>query len=329
MEQIKESETMDNQPKISVIVPVYNVEKYLRRCIDSILEQTFTDFEVLLIDDGSTDTSGNICDEYAEKDERVRVFHKKNGGVSSARNIGLDNARGEWICFADSDDYVGKNWLKKFSNNFAFDIVIQSFYATNWFGNQSEIFIEMPFLKGFTPDDFRELYMQLYKKWNIGFIWCRAFKRSIIVQHSIRFNINYSLREDELFIFQYMKYIHNFSSCSNGCYHYLAPDYDKKYQNDISVLTKLKFMNEIIESKKEVIGSYNNQLIKIDINIYAGLIYELGTLQPLNSNLLNDYIEEFRKYMRFLNDLKGISLKAKLLYKNALLFIRLRNIIKK
>lgn len=99
-------------PKISVIVPVYNTEKYLHRCIDSILAQTFTDFEVLLIDDGSTDSSGTICDEYAAKDSRVRVFHKANGGVSSARNLGLDNAKGEWISFVDADDWVENNWLE-------------------------------------------------------------------------------------------------------------------------------------------------------------------------------------------------------------------------
>lgn len=93
-------------PKISVIVPVYNTEKYLRRCIDSILAQTFTDFELLLINDGSRDSSGAICDEYAAKDSRVRVFHKENGGVSSARNVGLDNAKGEWISFVDSDDWI-------------------------------------------------------------------------------------------------------------------------------------------------------------------------------------------------------------------------------
>lgn len=98
-------EAKDN-PKISVIVPVYNTEKYLHRCIDSILAQTFTDFELLLVDDGSTDRSGAICDEYAQKDNRVRVFHKENGGVSSARNMGLDNARGEYVMFLDSDDYM-------------------------------------------------------------------------------------------------------------------------------------------------------------------------------------------------------------------------------
>lgn len=93
-------------PAISVIVPVYNAEKYLQRCVDSILSQTFTDFELLLIDDGSKDKSGAICDEYAAKDSRVRVFHKENGGVSSARNLGLDNVKGEWISFIDADDKV-------------------------------------------------------------------------------------------------------------------------------------------------------------------------------------------------------------------------------
>ena len=96
---------------ISIIVPVYNTEKYLHRCIDSILTNTFTDFELLLIDDGSTDSSGVICDEYAAKDSRIYVFHKENGGASSARNLGLGKAKGEWITFVDSDDTLQKNAL--------------------------------------------------------------------------------------------------------------------------------------------------------------------------------------------------------------------------
>ena len=88
-----------NSPKVSIIVPVYNVEKYLHRCVDSILLQTFTDFELLLIDDGSTDKSVDICDKYALKDSRIRVFHKKNGGVSSARNLGIKKSSGVYfIC---------------------------------------------------------------------------------------------------------------------------------------------------------------------------------------------------------------------------------------
>lgn len=100
-------------PKISVIVPVYNVEKYLRRCLDSIRAQTFTDFECICVDDGSSDGSGKILDEYAEQDSRFVVIHKDNGGVSSARNAGLDVARGEWIAFVDSDDWVEKDFLSE------------------------------------------------------------------------------------------------------------------------------------------------------------------------------------------------------------------------
>lgn len=91
---------------ISVIVPVYNAEKYLDRCIQSILGQTHKDLELLLVDDGSTDSSGSICDQYAMEDARVRVFHKVNGGASTARNLGLDEAKGEWVAFVDSDDWI-------------------------------------------------------------------------------------------------------------------------------------------------------------------------------------------------------------------------------
>lgn len=99
-------------PKISIIVPVYNTEKYISNCIESILKQKEKDFELLLIDDGSKDQSGRICDTYATKDDRIKVIHKKNGGVSSARNLGIDHAKGEMIFFIDSDDTVGPDYLK-------------------------------------------------------------------------------------------------------------------------------------------------------------------------------------------------------------------------
>lgn len=101
-----------NAPEISVIVPVYNVEQFLAKCIDSILSQTFTDFELLLIDDGSPDRCGEICDEYARKDERIRVFHQENAGVSVARNVGLREMQGEYMAFVDPDDYILPNYLK-------------------------------------------------------------------------------------------------------------------------------------------------------------------------------------------------------------------------
>ncbi len=95
---------MRNRPTVSIIVPVYNVEKYLEECVEGVLSQTFTDFELLLIDDGSTDSSGDLCDQIAKRDTRIRVFHKSNGGLSSARNKGMDEAEGSWIVFLDSDD---------------------------------------------------------------------------------------------------------------------------------------------------------------------------------------------------------------------------------
>ncbi|SFG65331.1 glycosyltransferase family 2 protein [Oribacterium sp. WCC10] len=94
---------------ISVIVPVYNVEPYLRKCLDSIVNQTYKDLEILVIDDGSTDGCGKICDEYGEKDKRIRVFHTENRGLSAARNLGLDEAKGDWIGFVDSDDWIDED----------------------------------------------------------------------------------------------------------------------------------------------------------------------------------------------------------------------------
>lgn len=97
---------------ISVIVPVYNVERYLRRCVDSILHQTYRNLEVLLVDDGSTDASGAICDEYAAQEERVTAVHQKNGGLSAARNAGLERAQGTYLCFVDSDDFLNSRMLE-------------------------------------------------------------------------------------------------------------------------------------------------------------------------------------------------------------------------
>lgn len=102
-----------NKPRLSIIVPVYNVEKYLDKCLSSILSQTFTDFELILVDDGSTDGSGEICDRYAESDNRIHVIHKKNGGLSSARNQGIIIAQGEYIGFCDSDDWVQPDMYKE------------------------------------------------------------------------------------------------------------------------------------------------------------------------------------------------------------------------
>ncbi|MDU2552528.1 MAG: glycosyltransferase family 2 protein, partial [Staphylococcus epidermidis] len=103
--------------EISIIVPVYNVENYLKKCVESILSQTFTDFELLLVDDGSTDSSGEMCDELKRLDERIKVIHKENGGLSSARNAGIDVAKGKYLTFVDSDDYIDTHMLEVLYKN--------------------------------------------------------------------------------------------------------------------------------------------------------------------------------------------------------------------
>ncbi|HDT8050800.1 TPA: glycosyltransferase, partial [Enterococcus faecalis] len=103
-------------PKISIIVPVYNVEKYLEKCVRSILAQTFTDFELILVDDGSPDSSGAMCDQFAEQDQRVKVIHKENGGLSDARNAGIEIATGEYLGFVDSDDYIADDMYETLYN---------------------------------------------------------------------------------------------------------------------------------------------------------------------------------------------------------------------
>lgn len=210
---------MTTDPKISVIVPVYNVEEYLHRCVDSILAQTFTDFELLLIDDGSTDNSGRICDEYAEKDERVKVIHKENGGVSSARNVGLNNARGYLVCFCDSDDWVSKDWLQYFITKKDFDMIIQG-YTYKKIGENSNVYFSRLNKYNGNKNDLDIMLQDCFSANNMGYLWCRAFKRSIIEIHSIRFNREYVLKEDECFILHFLKYINTFLMLDVCSYHY-------------------------------------------------------------------------------------------------------------
>ena len=104
-------------PSISIIVPVYKVEKYLDRCVESLVRQTFDDIEIILVDDGSPDKSGKMCDEWEKKDERIRVIHKKNGGLSEARNYGIEAARGDYVAFIDSDDWIDDDMMEILSDN--------------------------------------------------------------------------------------------------------------------------------------------------------------------------------------------------------------------
>ena len=209
---------------ISIIVPVYNSEKTLHRCIDSILGQTYRNFELLLINDGSKDRSGEICDEYARKDSRVKVFHKENGGVSSARNVGLDNAKGEWITFCDSDDTVTAEWLHNAASICSGkELVVQGFYPSNPEGfNTLGEFKECEL-----PVDQGLLY--LFDCSAFGYVWNKMFLGRVISEHAIRFCKNVTYKEDEVFSLQYCGYITKIQFSDRQGYYYNVPVWENKY----------------------------------------------------------------------------------------------------
>ena len=186
---------------ISIIVPVFNVEEYLSQCIDSIIVQSFSNFEIILIDDGSTDLSGCICDNYAVRDSRVRVIHKKNGGVSSARNLGISEARGEWICFIDSDDFLAPDFLEKFhvEGNSA-DVIIQ---GVELYHDQQQSFIKQVRLENKILEyTYFKQSVANNRLLHLGYPFSKAYKRSLLVDAGILFNTDLSFHEDHIFVLQ-------------------------------------------------------------------------------------------------------------------------------
>lgn len=202
---------MDNNVKVSVIIPIYNSEEYLHKCIDSVLAQTYENFELLLINDGSKDSSGTICDEYAEKDKRVRVFHQENAGVSAARNKGLDNARGRWVTFIDSDDWVKPKYIETFfkQNNYPSKALVQQGHITIGIDGgkndernfQNKIFITKDISDIFSEEQFIKL---------MPFPWAKLYDFEIVKRFNIKFPLGIHFGEDLLFVLEYMKYIESF-----------------------------------------------------------------------------------------------------------------------
>ena len=174
---------MENQ-LISIIVPVYNVEEYLKQCLDSILEQTFSDYEVILVNDGSTDNSGLICQEYAKKDSRIRYFEKENGGLSDARNYGIEQAQGEYLTFVDSDDFLDKMHLNVLytalvSNNVDISIVNYANYQTSNATFYLHTFGEY-YEKNYSSEELLD-NLAILERNDLSFstIWGKLYKRSV------------------------------------------------------------------------------------------------------------------------------------------------------
>ena len=204
------------QDLISIIVPIYNAEKHLHRCIDSILAQTFTDFELLLIDDGSTDSSGAICDEYAQKDSRIRVFHKVNGGVSSARNLGLDNAGGEWITFVDADDSIKPEYLRNLLGHTHTGADLIFSYAEFNYANGDKQKESYP-KQIITDENFHIAFTEHELNWHTS-PWSKLFKAELCSKQ--RFMLGMPIGEDLVFLYAYMQKCNKifFSSDTDYCY---------------------------------------------------------------------------------------------------------------
>lgn len=235
-----------NSPLISIIVPVYNASKYLRKCLDSILNQSFENYELILVNDGSKDDSGKICDDYKNNDDRIVVIHKKNEGVSVARNTGIQNSRAPWICFIDSDDWVDEKYLSSFVDaiNDETEYISQGIMRDFTDGRPSFSFFEYDSVDIELNDDRIALYRVLHN----GVPYAKLFKKELLDRHSLSFDKRISFHEDHVFVLKYLSIVKNIQLLSNISYHYI-------YWGTGSLSTKYNEPEELIISSDELIKS--------------------------------------------------------------------------
>ena len=234
-----------NSVKFSIIVPVYKVEQYLEKCLDSILNQTYKDFELILVDDGSPDNCPAICDEYAKKDNRITVIHKQNGGVSSARNEALKIAKGEFIWFVDSDDYIETNALEILSDHIE--------------KSPSDLYIfEQGLSEKYNIDNLNDLFYKHYFKYHFGFApWNKIYKNSILQNNSMLFDTEEAIGEDLLFNINYYTKIKSLEFLDEKLYHYVIRENsamttydDKRYQKQMRLYFKIhNLLKDLVSSE--------------------------------------------------------------------------------
>lgn len=267
-----------NKDLITIIIPVYNVEKYLKKCLDSIINQTYKNLEIILIDDGSIDNSPKICDEYAIKDKRIKVIHKRNAGVSSARNDGLNKATGQYLIFVDSDDYIELNMVEKIYNNtkkYNTDLYLFNYYTIENKVKRKGSTLKTP-SKNLTK---KEFYNYLFSnQYYCGYICNKLFKTSTIGK--IRFQKDVHLLEDLLFISQVAE------NCNNFYY-----DYDEYLYN--YVIREESALNSKFNLKQLSSITVRDKVMKYAIK------YNCTTIKVLKFNLLWDsiyYKYQLKKY---------------------------------
>lgn len=195
---------MTSTPAVSIIIPVYNVEKYLRQCLDSVLAQTFTDWECILVNDGSSDDSGAICDEYSRKDPRLRVIHQPNRGVSAARNKALKEAKGEWVAYVDADDSITPIYLQTF-------IDVQKEHDADMVITGVDMIAQNVTRKHLTDKVYKEGEIHEFviyaRHWGVlGIPWNKFYSGRLIRKHHVLFDESLWSYEDEVFVINYLKY---------------------------------------------------------------------------------------------------------------------------
>lgn len=209
-------------PTVSIIVPVYNAEKVIRRCVDSILEQEYTDFELILVNDGSKDASGEICNEYAAEDPRVQVIHKENSGVSDTRNTALAHARGTYLQFLDSDDWItpdATRLLVEAAKEHDCDMVIADFYRVVGERVSHKGSIEESGLM--TREVFVDCMMENPADFYYGVIWNKLYRREIVENHKLRMNPDISWCEDFMFNLEYIRHCSTIYALQVPIYYYV------------------------------------------------------------------------------------------------------------
>lgn len=231
---------------ISIIVPIYNCIRSLPRCIDSIQHQTFIDWELLLVDDGATDGSGFLCDQFASSDNRIRVLHKSNGGVSSARNMGLDHAKGEYVMFCDSDDWVEPDWCEQLylaavENPGRHPVC--NYYRS---ATDRETINREVQCKAVEERIAKEDFFSLNQYELLGIPWNKIFRRTILEENHIRFRLDLSLGEDLIFNLDYLHCLTDgFVFINRPLYHYTVGSTDSlssKYYPDLAGIYRKVYM---------------------------------------------------------------------------------------
>lgn len=279
---------------VSIIVPVYNVENYLSKCVDSIINQTYRNLEIILVDDGSTDCSSKICDEYAKNDTRILVIHKANGGQSEARNIGISESKGEYIFFVDSDDYIEYNAIEtmlEIAENKNVDMVIADIYSVNEKGeilNEGKGQYTFQNESLFSAEEAAQAFAEL--DWGP---WNKLYKRSI---HKDIYFPQGKIHEDEAIMFQLFERCDKIVYTNARLYNYLQREgstTSAKYS-----LKKMDWFEVWLNNFKYVQEHFPSAEKKVMKKLMVTAIYNLDNLLNIKNIEAEKYIFQIRKELR-------------------------------